>query len=301
MSTPAWIRPATLKEALTMRRDYNARPLAGATDIYVRHRAATGTLPPLEDRPVLYVGHLPELTSISEDGKGWLRIGAATVYTDILEHPDTPLLLRRAIEELAAPALRNAGTLGGNIGNASPAADAVCALYALHAEVDLAGHAGERRVPIAQLITGPGKTTVGADELITAVSVPMDRPGSFHYYRKAGTRRANALSKIAFCAGGTVLEGRLTGLGVAVGAVGPTIVHSRDLEVRAEGSDLARYRKLQQEESAPGGFLTARYMALISPISDQRSTDAYRRRVTENLLRDLFERTIPTLLSGKAG
>lgn len=295
---PLWIRPASLQEAFTQRRDYRARPLAGASDLYVRHRAAAGTIPPVGDSPILYLGHLPELTAITETEAGTLRIGAAAVYTDILSHRATPLLLRRALVELAAPALRNVGTLGGNIGNASPAADAVCALYALHAEVELGSCTGTRRVPIEHVITGPGKTSIREEELITAVYVPPDRPGTFHSCRKVGTRRANALSKIAFFAGGTMESGRITSLGVAIGAVGPTVVCSREMEEQARGLNAQEYQHLQERSTVPGGYLTEQYMALISPISDQRSTETYRRRITENLLRDFFERALPAAFGG---
>jgi xanthine dehydrogenase FAD-binding subunit len=297
----AWIRPATLEDALVSRRDLHARPLAGATDLFVRYRAATGTLPTVGDQPLLYLGHLPELTSVTVQGAE-LRIGAVAVYTDIENEPATPELLRRAIRELAAPALRNVGTVGGNIANASPAADAVCALYALHAEVELATVAGTRRVPVADLITGPGSTAMEKDELITAVFVPLSTDSTARaicYYRKVGTRRANALSKIAFAAQGSVQGDRLVDLGVAIGAVGPVVVQSRALESLAVGCDIGQYRELQQRSERPGGYLTEQYMALISPISDQRSTDSYRRRVTENLLVDLFDRAIPQALQGQ--
>lgn len=298
MSTTArWIRPRSLQEALEARRDLKARPLAGATDLYVRYRGATGTIPPVGDAPILYLGGLEELTTITTEGDR-LRIGAAAVYTDIYHHRATPEPLRQAIRELAAPALRNVATMGGNIGNASPAADAVCPLYALHAEVELRDTSGSRCVPIGDVLTGPGRTTIGDTELITAILIPISLPGGeghhtvpFHAYRKVGTRRANALSKVAFAAAGTVQEGRIADVGIAIGAVGPTVVHAPQVEALLRGLNGAEYAKHQ-----PG--LTKLYMDRISPISDQRSTDLYRRRVTENLLNDLFHRVIPAALGG---
>ena len=137
------------------------------------------------------------------------------------------------------------------------------------------------------------------DELITAVFVPLATDSTARaicYYRKVGTRRANALSKIAFAAQGAIQGDRLVDLGVAIGAVGPVVVQSRALESLAVGCNIGEYRDLQQRTDRPGGYLTEQYMALISPISDQRSTDSYRRRVTENLLVDLFDRAIPQAL-----
>lgn len=289
--TPRWIRPDNLEDALRARRDHGAVPLAGATDLYVRFRAVAGTLPSI-DKPIVYIGHLPELTRITSVetplGTNELWIGAAAVYTDIAAHPATPHILKQTIRELAAPALRNIGTLGGNIGNASPAADAVCTLYALHAEVEIAGASGtRRRVPIREVITGPAGTTLDDDELITAVIITTGRD-RFCYYRKVGTRRANALSKIAFAACGAIEDERLYNLGVAIGAVGPTVVSSTELEETTSGTDLWEYDELRRR-------LKEGYLDLISPIGDQRSTAAYRRRVVQNLLNDFFDRHLPAV------
>ncbi len=283
-----WIRPRTLQEALAIRSARHVRPLAGATDLYVRYRGIAGTLPALSEA-VMYIGHLNELTAISVH-EHQLRIGAAAVYTDVAAHPATPGILKNAIAELGAPALRNVGTLGGNIGNASPAADAVCTLYALDAQVELASLGGARRVPIDAVITGPGQTAIAEDELITAILVPLGYD-SFSFYRKVGTRRANALSKLAFAACGEVEDYTLGNLGVAIAAVGPTVIRSRELEERMRGADGRQIANLRNE-------LIAGYLALVAPISDQRSTAQYRRWVTENLLIEFLDRCLPSNLNG---
>ncbi len=289
----AWLHPRDLTEALALRADRGAVPLAGATDLCVRYRGIAGTLPAFSS-PILFIGSLQELREITVH-EHELRIGAAAVYTDVAAHPATPSVLKRTIAELAAPQLRNVGTLGGNIGNASPAADAVCTLYALNAEVELAsrgahGAPARRRIPIEELITGPGATAIGPAELITAVCVPLGCD-DFAFYRKVGTRRANALSKLAFAACGTLAGRSIDRVALAIGAVGPTVIRSRALEERLQGADWQQVRRLRNE-------LVNGYLELISPIDDQRSTSAYRRRVTENLLAEFFDRCLPGYLHG---
>jgi|GEM_PF-255234 len=301
----AWLHPRDLAEALSLRAEHGAVPLAGATDLCVRYRGSAGTLPAFT-RPILFIGRIKELCEITVH-EHELRVGAAAVYTEVAAHPATPAILKRTIAELAAPQLRNVGTIGGNIGNASPAGDAVCTLYALNAEVELAsrdgrggrgghgGHGGRgeivrRRVPIEDVITGPGQTAIGPYELITAVFIPLGCD-DFSFYRKVGTRRANALSKLAFAACGT-LEGRAIGrLSLAIGAVGPTVIRSRALEERLQGADWQQVRTLRNE-------LVDGYLELISPIDDQRSSSSYRRRVTKNLLAEFFDRCLPGYLHG---
>ena len=298
----AWLHPCDLAEALSLRTEHGAVPLAGATDLCVRYRGSAGTLPAFT-RPILFIGRIKELCEITVH-EHELRVGAAAVYTEVAAHPATPAILKRTIAELAAPQLRNVGTIGGNIGNASPAGDAVCTLYALNAEVELAsrdgrgghgGHGGRgeivrRRVPIEDVITGPGQTAIGPYELITAVFIPLGCD-DFSFYRKVGTRRANALSKLAFAACGT-LEGRAIGrLSLAIGAVGPTVIRSRALEERLQGADWQQVRTLRNE-------LVDGYLELISPIDDQRSSSSYRRRVTKNLLAEFFDRCLPGYLHG---
>ena len=274
----AFHRPADLSEALQVRAETGAVPLAGGTDLLVRHRSWAGTLPRI-DRPVVYVGHLQELRRIDVTDNGsapQMTIGAGVTYAELLEHPSTPQLLRDSIIELAAPGLRNVATLAGNICNASPAADAACALYALDAEIELAGADGRRRMPIAEFITGPGRTVLRSDELVTAIHLPPD-DSTVKFYRKVGTRRANALSKLSLCACARIVDRGVTEIGIAIGAVAPTIVRDRDIEqylqnTAPEQLALRIPQTLQQ------------YAKLIRPIDDQRSTAQYRRHTALALI-----------------
>ncbi len=271
-------RPVDLAEALQVRAETGAIPLAGGTDLLVRHRNWAGTLPRI-DKPVVYVGHLQELRRIDISGNGsgpQMTIGASVTYSELLDHPTTPQLLRDSIIELAAPGLRNVATLAGNICNASPAADAACALYALDAEVELAGPSGRRRLPIAEFITGPGRTALNNDELVTAIHLPPDN-STVKFYKKVGTRRANALSKLSLCACARIVDRTVTEIGIAVGAVAPTIVRDRDIEHHLQNTApeqlaLRIPQTLQQ------------YAELIRPIDDQRSTAEYRKHTALALI-----------------
>ncbi len=278
----AW-RPGTLREALEIRRERRAIPLAGGTDLLVRHRRGAGLLPAF-DREVLLLDGIRELRVIETEGEG-VRIGAGATLADLLDHPRTPQLLRRAVREMAAPAIRNRATLAGNVCNASPAGDALPPLYVLDARVRLAGPGGERVLPIEAFVAGPGRTALAEDELLVAVEIPLRRADGdgreVLYYRKVGTRRANALAKVS-AAGWAVLEGGvLREVRLALGAVAPTVVRSRAAERALEGRPAAGVDAAEVERL---------FGPLIQPIDDPRSTAAYRRRVALNLIGDLLGR-----------
>jgi CO/xanthine dehydrogenase FAD-binding subunit len=276
---PDFYSPKTLAEALEVRGRTGAIPLAGGTDLLVRRRSWAGTLPEI-DEPVVFIGAVPELSGVEEiesDAGRTLRVGAGVTYADLLVDSRVPELLRDSIAELAAPGLRNVATLAGNICNASPAADAVCALYALDASVELASVAGTRTVPIAEFILGPGRTTLGIDELVVAVSIPQIE-GNRVFYHKVGTRRANALSKLSICAHATVVGDTVAAVAVALGAVAPTVVRVREAE------ELVRSTPVSGMESRIESVLDA-YRPFVTPISDQRSTAEYRTEVALGLVK----------------
>ncbi len=270
----SWYRPASLADALAVRARERAVPMAGATDLLVRYRKPAGMVPEF-DGPIVYIAHLEELTGI-ESRYRELRIGGAVTYTDLLRHPATPELLRAAIVEIAAPGLRNVGTLAGNICNASPAADAVCPLYALDAHVELSSSAGTRRLPIEEFVTGPGRTALGDDELLTTVVIP-GRSGDAWFYKKVGTRRANALSKLSVAACAAVEAGVIADVAIAFGAVAPTVVRSQRVEETMKGLSIEEVVRRRDE-------LIEGYRELVSPIDDQRSTAYYRTEVALNLV-----------------
>ncbi len=278
MSARAY-RPDSLREALRLRKEHACLPFAGGTDLMVRFRRWSG-VPPAFPRDVLFLSHLSELKKM-EVRDGTLIIGAGVTLSALARHPEIPGLLRQAVLSIAAPAVRNMATLTGNVCNASPAGDGTCALYALDARVELTSEGARREVPIMAFITGPGRTVMREDEIVTALRVPL-RKTTLHLFRKVGTRRANALSKLSFAAVSRLDAGRVVWLALSFGAVGPTVVRATELEKKMAGLSVSEFRERIPE------FVRA-YDAMIAPIDDQRSTAAYRKQVALNLLRDFLE------------
>ncbi|MBL7006325.1 MAG: FAD binding domain-containing protein, partial [Spirochaetia bacterium] len=193
-----------------------------------------------------------------------------------LVHP----VLRNAVRQMAAPALRNLGTLAGNICNASPAGDAVCVLYALDAEIELSTEKSMRRMPLSEFITGPGKTELRSDELMTSIRIP-ELKDAVSFYKKVGTRKANALSKLS-CTGILFTEnGIISDMRLAVGAVAPVVVRSLELEKSIQGMKLKEFTVYEEE-------LFSAYSERIVPIDDQRSTAEYRKSVACGLINEFF-------------
>ncbi len=211
----------------------------------------------LPHRKFLSLWKLPELRGIEVTSEH-VTLGALTTYSEIRRHEildrDFPLLCRAAAET-GGVATQNRGTLGGNIANASPAADSPPALFVYDAEIELVSARGSRWVPYVEFWTGYKQLDLGPDELIHRIRLPRDKSRWKQYYRKVGTRRAQAISKICFAAAAQMNAGR----------IGQTLSHAI---VRAAQEALARE---------------------IAPIDDMRSTARYRRRVAQNLLAEFCE------------
>ncbi|MBI2922806.1 MAG: FAD binding domain-containing protein [Planctomycetes bacterium] len=262
------LEPRTLPEALRMLRDRRpVTPLAGATDLYVGLNFGT-----LNGRRFLDLSRLEPLRAIRARGAS-LSIGALATYTDVIRSP----LVRRRLPMLAAAArevggvqIQNRGTIGGNVANGSPAGDTLPVFAAAEATVVLRSAAGERRVAFAEFYTGYRKSVMRDDELIVALEVPPV-PGK-QWFRKVGTRLAQAISKVVIAAV------RAPRSRIALGSVGPTVLRvPRTEEALAAGAPIAEARRLLQEE--------------IRPIDDLRSTAAYRRRVAANLIARFWSET----------
>jgi CO/xanthine dehydrogenase FAD-binding subunit len=261
-------RPASLNEALKMLRDDGPlSPLAGCTDVYVNLQFGT-----LNDSRFIDLWPLQELRGISAS-KETLRIGALSTYTEIIASPlvrkRLPMLVAAA-REIGGRQIQNRGTLGGNIANASPAGDSLPVLAAADATVVLRSADEERVVPLIRFYPGYRTTVRRPDELVVAVEIP--RIEGKQYWRKVGTRRAQAISKV-MCAGVRGPEVR-----VALGSVGPTVIRLRRTErVLSAGGTL------KQAQAVLGGEIT--------PIDDIRSSADYRRQVSANLLADFWQAT----------
>lgn len=254
--------------------------LAGGTDLMVL--LAAGKLPPGR---FLSIWGLKELQGIRLDDE-YATIGALTTYTQIRRHAtlreEMPMLCLAAGES-GATAIQNRGTLGGNVINASPAADSPPALLAYDAELELVSQSGSRWVPLDGFHTGYKQMDKKPDELLRALRVPR-RPGganAVHYYRKVGTRSAQAISKVVMAALGRIQDGRVAHIRVALGSVAPTVVRARASEKRLKGAALTPELVLDA---------CAQLQKEIAPIDDVRSTAHYRRAVAGNLLEDFLLR-----------
>lgn len=267
-STLALERPRSLKQALAMLADDpELTPLAGCTDVYVGLHFGT-----LARRRFLDLWNLKDLRGISVD-RDTLRIGAMTTYTDIigskLVQKRAPMLVA-ASREVGGAQIQNRGTLGGNVANASPAGDTLPVLAAANARVVLRSHSATRTVPFETFYTGYRTSVRQPDELIIAIEIP--RVDGRQWWRKVGTRRAQAISKIMMAA----VRGRE--VRIAIGSVAPTVVLATEAAaiLTSDGSIA----------DAQAALLKA-----IAPIDDVRSTGEYRAKVAANLLQSFWTQT----------
>ena len=254
----------------------------------VRYRLGTGALPDI-DGPVVFLDRCRELKGVELDDSvlkgGEIKIGAAVTYADLLSHPAVPPALKEICGQIAAPGLRNIATIGGNICNASPAADTLPFLYAFDAAVELQSFRGTRIVPIRDFITGPGTADLRSDEILVSVRVPAWNP-DIRRYRKVGTRKANALTKVSFAGFADVDGDKVARVAVTFGAAGPKVIRAELLEKELTGAKISQLgRNLPR--------LLSLCAEAVSPIDDQRSTAAYRRRVAVNLFKGFLTQDLP--------
>lgn len=257
-----------------------ARPgaelLAGGTDVMVGINAGTR-------RPddVIAIGRLLRWSSY---GEHVATIGAGVTYTALMAEPFASLtpVLAQAARSVGSPQIRNAGTLGGNLGTASPAGDGTTALVALGGTVQLESVAGRRSVDLAEFVTGPRRTLRRPDEIITSVSVPVT-PGPQEFL-KVGTRNAMV---IAVASAALVVDVAGREVRLCLGSVGPRPIRCTEAEAQAvEAVDWSE-RRATPEAAATFGRLAA---AATRPIDDHRSSAAYRRHAVEVIARRAFER-----------
>ena len=255
-------------------------PIAGGTDLMVRITGEIGEPP----ERMLDLSRLGELRGIAVDGDA-IAIGALTTYTDIRrsaacsEH--VPSLVEAAAT-IGAAQIQNRGTLGGNIANASPAGDTLPVLLALDAEIVVGGARGERTIPASDFWTAYRRTALAPDELILRIRIPIGG-GREERFRKVGTRRAQAISKVVMALAwvASPADAPWTDARLALGSVAATTIRVPAVEVVLNGA-----RPSRETADAAAAALTA----AIEPIDDVRSTAAYRRlvagRVLHRLIRD---------------
>lgn len=267
-----------LSEALkTLNTNDGWRPIAGGTDLMVLFN--TGNLP---YRRLVSIQTIPELRRI-EISEDYIEIGAATTYTQIrnssVVQAELPLLCQAA-SWIGGRANQNRGTLGGNIANASPAADSAPALLVYDAGLELTSFAGRRLLPYTEFHLAYKEMDLRPHELITRIRIRRTRRARAQYVRKIGARKAQAISKVCFAAIAEAGDGVLRNVRIAVGSVAPVPLRCIETEKVLEHENLNRtlvYRAKQVIHQE------------IRPITDIRSTKQYRSSVTVNLLGEFLE------------
>lgn len=253
------------------------KPFAGGTDLMVLLEA--GRLP---HRKFLNIWDLAELRGI-ETSADHGTVGALTTYTEVRRDEilarEFPLLCRAAAET-GSVATQNRGTLGGNIANASPAADSPPVLLVYDAEIEIVSAGGARWIPYQRFHSGYKQMDLQPTELIRRIRLPRNKNAWKQYFRKVGTRRAQAISKVCFAAAARMDAGKIGDVRIVLGSVAPTVLRA----VRAE--------EMLRGQRPDAAILKSAQDALaneIAPIDDMRSTSRYRRTVARNLLAEFIE------------
>ncbi len=275
MANPQYVAPESLADALRIKSESGAgaRVIAGGTDLILRLRDRVFTPELLVDLRRI------ELTGISFS-KVEMCIGPSVNLSQILAHEEIAVLFPALVEAclpFAAPPIRNRATIGGNIVNASPAADLVPPLLAYDASIVLSSESGDRHLALSEFFTGPGQTVMEPDEILTSVRLPLMPADTSAHFIKLGQRRSMAISIVNLCTRLSLAEDRtIVAARVALGAVAPTplrVIAAEDAltGMRVSSELFEQAAQLASEE--------------ISPISDARASGDYRKRMTKVLVR----------------
>ncbi|MFN2510659.1 MAG: xanthine dehydrogenase family protein subunit M [Pyrinomonadaceae bacterium] len=271
------VTPQNLSDALELlaREPGVYKPFAGGTDLMVSLEAGK-----LAHRNYVNIWNLKELRGI-EVVDAQVTIGALTTYTEIQTHPvlraEFPMLCQAA-SETGGLAIQNRGTLGGNIANASPAADSSPALLVYDAHLELVSATGSRWISYQGFHTGYKQMDLQPQELLARIRLSRSSKNLRQYYRKVGTRKAQAISKVCFAATASTDGERLTDVRIALGSVAPIPIRCVKTETALRGQPIDQLPEL-------GRTALARE---IEPIDDIRSTRSYRLKVSLNLLEDFL-------------
>jgi xanthine dehydrogenase small subunit len=271
----SYARPASLEAALQLLAEPEAgwRIIAGGTDLLVRfeHR--------LNNLRLLDLSRIEELAAIWEDETS-LHVGALTSYSRLIR----AALVRRwapalvtAAGEVGGGQIQNMGTVGGNLANASPAGDTIPPLMVLEAAVVLRSSRGRRVIPLAEFALGPGQTVLAPDELIQEIIIPKrQHPGQeITFFDKVGPRQAQSIAIASLAGRGWLVDGRLSEVRIALGAVGPTVLRAYRSEAELMAGPFAEARLRAAAEAA---------RAESRPIDDIRASAGYRRQLVAGML-----------------
>ena len=271
--------PQSLKEALDILNKNNCYIMSGGTDLMVQKHKSSGLLPTF-DKDILYVSNLKELDYIKED-KDNIYVGAETKFSKMLESPIIPSIFKDVIKEIASPAIRNMATMAGNIANASPAGDSIVPLNLFNAKVVLQSKDQKREVLVKDFILGVRKIDRQQNELITEIIIPKTELN--FYYRKVGSRKAESITKVSFMGGYKTDKGKVIDLRICFGSVAVKVVRSPEIERKYTDISVNELRARIDD-------ILNEYDWIVTPITDQRSTKEYRKKVAFNLLRDFLKK-----------
>jgi CO/xanthine dehydrogenase FAD-binding subunit len=278
-----YVAPTSLEQAVEQLQELGeVTILAGGTDLMPQSHAGRVKF----KRTLMNIRRIPELRGIVREDAA-IRIGALTTITELMEHPlirqHLPLLASAA-DHFASPQIRNAGTIGGNICNASPAGDTLVPLMVLDAQLELVSKPDDslfrRSMPLPEFFVAPGRTRLAPAELLAAVRVPIPPRGFVARFHKFGTRPALDISAISIAIGGVLEDGIFSDVRVAFGAVAPTPMCGCATQEALEGKRLdattiAAAAKAAQEE--------------VHPISDVRASAWYRKEMIHNMTKRMLE------------
>ena len=263
--------PKTLQEALEIRAAHDVVPYAGGTDLMVENRPNVS---------YLFLGKLAELKQVVVDDN-YVRIGAAVTFTEAIANENVPQLMKEAISRIAACAIRNAGTFGGNIGNGSAKADSVLINFVAGAKLRLLSVKGERIVDIANFYLGRKKLDLGSDEIIAEVLLPKTGLENY-YYEKVGGRNALAISRVSFAGVFEEKDGKITNVAAAFGAVADTVLRYPDIEAMLIGKTVEEAKAMKAE------YIKAYADRMV--LTRGRVSAEYRKTVCMNLLGAFLEK-----------
>lgn len=260
---------ASLREALEIRNNYDVTPYAGGTDLMVQNKPG---------QEYLFLSKVPELKQITEDDE-YIRIGAAVTFTEALADQRVPQLMKEAVSRIAAPAIRNAGTFGGNLGNGSAKADSVLIEFVADAKLRIVSVNGERIIDVDKFYRGRKELDLNDDELIAEILLP--KAGLEQYvYQKVGGRNALAISRVSFAGIFAQKDGKITNIAAAFGAVADTVLRYKDIEQMLIGKTIEEAKALKAD------YLKAYAERMI--LTRGRVSAEYRKTVCMNLLGDFL-------------
>lgn len=262
--------PSSLQEALDLLASEKLIPYAGGTDLMVEED---------RDENYLFLHKIPELKRIHQDDDA-IYLGAGCTFTELLDSKETPAILKEALAYIAAPAIRNEGTIGGNIANGSAKADSALIFFVSDSKLLIASSTGERVVPIKEFYAGRNHVKLEQDELIVEVWMPKKWLANY-YYEKIGARKALAISRLSFAGLLTIEDDRIAHCATAFGAVADVIIRREDIDGMLIGKTLEEAKALKES------YLNA-YDEAIVPIRGRVSAE-YRKSVCLNLLTDFLE------------